>query len=145
MEIIERLVKQLKRGAGFTMLELLIVIAIIGILVSMGTVAYSSAQKRARDSKRVSDMKAIQSGLEQYYADNNSYPAAGSNCNPGTTYLPGGVPSDAKPSPHPAYAPSNCTTTTYCYCATLEGTGGNATNATCTFGSGAFFCVRNLQ
>lgn len=129
------------------MLELLIVIAIIGILVSMGTVAYSSAQKRARDSKRISDMKAIQSGLEQYYADNNAYPAAGANCNPNVgsvVYMPAGVPTDPKPGQ--SYAPSSCTDTTYCYCATLEGTaGGNATNATCTFGSGAFFCVRNLQ
>ncbi len=126
------------------MLELLIVIAIIGILVSMGTVAYSSAQKKARDSKRINDMKAIQSGLEQYYSDNNAYPAAGSNCNPGVAYLPAGVPTDPKPSQ--SYAPSSCTTTSYCYCATLEGTsGGNATNATCTFGTGAFFCVRQLQ
>lgn len=51
---------------AFTLLELLVVIGIISILVAMGAVSYSSAQKKARDSKRSSDLKAIQSALEQY-------------------------------------------------------------------------------
>jgi prepilin-type N-terminal cleavage/methylation domain-containing protein len=53
---------------GFTLLELLVVIGIISVLVGLGTVAYSTAQKKSRDAKRKGDMKAMQSALEQYYS-----------------------------------------------------------------------------
>jgi len=127
--------------SGFTLLEILIVIAIIGILVSLGVVSYSSAQKKARNSKRRGDVKAIQNAWEQYYADNSGlYPA---NCNVNmSTYLPGGLPTDPKGG---AYVPPTCTTSTYCFCGALEGETGNS-NAAC--GSGAattHFCVSQLQ
>ena len=61
---------------GFTLMELLIVIAIIGILISISVASYGSAQKKARDARRHADLKAVQNAWEQYYADNNaSYPA----------------------------------------------------------------------
>lgn len=120
-------------------MELLIVIAVIGILVSISTVAYTSAQKKTRDSRRRSDLKAIQSAMEQYYADNNgSYPAG---CSPGTTYLPNGVPADPKSG---SYV-SSCTTSSYCFCATLESDPGNATNTSCSYGSGTYYCVSQRQ
>ena len=60
---------------GFTLLELLVVIAIIGILVALGTVSYSTAQKKSRDSKRQSDLKEIQNALESYHAvEDSKYP-----------------------------------------------------------------------
>lgn len=136
--------KKLNFCSGFTLMELLIVIAIIGILISLGTVSYGSAQKKSRDSRRMQDLKAMQNAFEQYYADNNgNYPVAVSALTP--TYLPAGTPSDPKPG-NPAYNfsyPSGG----YCVCASLEGTttSGNATNNTCTFGSGAYYCVKNLQ
>jgi len=125
---------------GFTLLELLIVIAIIGILVAMGTVSYSTAQKKARDATRRGDMKAIQNALEQYYAQNNgNYP---SSCSISTDYLPAGIPKDPKTGL--SYSQS-CGISAYCFCALLEGGNGNATNASCTFGSGSYFCVKSLQ
>ncbi|PIT96248.1 hypothetical protein COT94_01415, partial [Candidatus Falkowbacteria bacterium CG10_big_fil_rev_8_21_14_0_10_37_14] len=54
---------------AFTLIELLIVIAIIGVLATLATVAVSSARGRARDAKRVSDLKQISTALEMYYAD----------------------------------------------------------------------------
>src|SRR5665647_197053 len=71
---------------GFTIVELLIVIVVIGILAAITIVAYSNIQGRARDAKRQTDLSAIQQGLELYYVDNGGYP----NCSGGTN-LPGGA------------------------------------------------------
>ncbi len=49
---------------GFTLVELLVTIGIIGILATVTVVSVGSARAKARDSKRVSDVKQIQSGLE---------------------------------------------------------------------------------
>lgn len=61
---------------GFTLIELLVVIAIIGLLSTLAVVALGSARQKARDSKRLSDLKQVQTALELYYTDNNSYPVA---------------------------------------------------------------------
>jgi len=131
---------------GFTLLELLIVIALIGILVSLGAASYTAAQKKTRDARRQADMKAIQDAFEQYYANNNgNYPTSAS-CTADTTYLPAGVPKD--PKTDVAYTITcDATGSTYCSCATMEGTttGGNATDASCTFGAGTYYCVKNRQ
>jgi len=60
---------------GFTIVELLIVIVVIGILAAITVVAYSGIQARARDSQRQSDIRMITKALELYYVDNNQYPA----------------------------------------------------------------------
>ncbi|MDQ3098431.1 MAG: prepilin-type N-terminal cleavage/methylation domain-containing protein [bacterium] len=60
---------------GFTLIELLVVISIIGILSALLLPNLTSAQARARDARRKSDLKAIATGLELYYNDNNYYPA----------------------------------------------------------------------
>lgn len=52
---------------GFTLLEMLVVLGVIAVILSVMTVSYSVVQKKARDAKRKQDLKAIQSGLEQYY------------------------------------------------------------------------------
>lgn len=63
---------------GFTLIELLVAIAIIGILAgSVFFVLNPAAQfQKAQDAKRKSDLAQIQKGLELYYQDNGSYPAA---------------------------------------------------------------------
>jgi prepilin-type N-terminal cleavage/methylation domain-containing protein len=130
---------------GFTLLELLIVISIIGILVTVAAASYSSAQKKARNSRRMSDMQAIQNAAEQYYSDNVSqYPA---NETFGTTYLPAGWPSDPKPSTYVyTYTPGGTPPTTYVACAQMEGAVGNSSDTSGTVATnGAYYCVRNLQ
>lgn len=63
---------------GFTLLEILVVIGIIAILVALGATSYSTAQKKARDARRKSDLKSIQNALEQYYSICNfQYPFSG--------------------------------------------------------------------
>ncbi|MFA6105294.1 MAG: prepilin-type N-terminal cleavage/methylation domain-containing protein [Patescibacteria group bacterium] len=59
---------------GFTLIELLVVIAIIGLLSTIITVAMGNARLKARDAKRMSDLKQIQTALELYYGDQNAYP-----------------------------------------------------------------------
>jgi prepilin-type N-terminal cleavage/methylation domain-containing protein len=62
---------------GFTLIELLVVVAIIGILAIVVLNSLSSARARARDSKRLLDIKNIQTALEVYYLSNNVYPIGG--------------------------------------------------------------------
>lgn len=69
---------------GFTLLEMLVVVGIIAILVSMGIASYSTAQKKARDAKRKSDLTAIRNAFEQYYSlcsykYPSTLPASGTN------------------------------------------------------------------
>lgn len=70
--------KFLSRG-GFTLVELLVVIAIIGLLATLAVVSLQSARERARDTERISTIRNVQSGLELYYADNQTYPKLASD------------------------------------------------------------------
>ena len=60
---------------GFTIVELLIVIVVIGILAALVVTTYSGIQAKARDSKRKTDLQALQTQIEAYYAENNAYPS----------------------------------------------------------------------
>lgn len=59
---------------GFTLIELLVVVAIIGILSSVVISSINQARSKARDTKRISDVRQIQNALEMYFADNGYYP-----------------------------------------------------------------------
>lgn len=61
---------------GFTLIELLVVVAIIGLLSTLSIVALNTARAKARDARRVSDIKQIQTALELYYNDVASYPSS---------------------------------------------------------------------
>lgn len=60
---------------GFTLVELLVVISIIGILSTVIGVNYSSAKKATRDAKRKTDMENVAAAFELYYSENKEYPA----------------------------------------------------------------------
>lgn len=62
---------------GFTLIELLIVIAIIGLLATLAIISLTTAQRKARDTKRIADMKSIQTAAELYFSDQSTYPAPG--------------------------------------------------------------------
>ena len=58
---------------GFTLIELLVVIAIIGLLSTLAVVSFSGAQTRARDARRVSDIRQLQTAMESYNAQYGTY------------------------------------------------------------------------
>jgi len=60
---------------AFTIVELLIVIAIIGILATIAAVGFSRYQAEARDAQRASKTTAIAESLEKYYDKNGEYPS----------------------------------------------------------------------
>lgn len=64
--------------SGFTIIELLIVIAIIGILSSLLLSNFIGIRQRARDTQRKANLLQIQAALEMYRADQGSYPLTGS-------------------------------------------------------------------
>lgn len=137
------------KDKGFTLFELLVSISIIAILTAIASMSFSVAQKKARDSRRISDMNSIQKAAEQYYSlANYSYPATVTEAwtiNSQTVLEM--FPNDPKSVGWTAYNPT-FTAISYCVCSALENNIGNSTNNSCTgfvSGTGSFYCVKNQQ
>lgn len=142
---------------GFSLIELLVSISIISILIGSALFILKPQDylKRTRDSRRQSDLKVIQTALEQYYANNSGYPASGlvpfgsnwTTGSPAVTYLRQ-VPQDpsyVSSNPNSAYCYS-LSVPTYSLCTTLE-TSSGGTAGTCTPISGSptnyNYCLAN--
>ena len=121
---------------GFTLIELLVVIAIIGLLSTLAIVALGSAREKARDSKRLSDAKQIQTALEMFYGEQSAYPTSTAitlgegdyGCLDSTGFHARGGCTDALMGLVPAdpstgiYSYESSDGTTYSISVTLEGT-----------------------
>ncbi|MFA5136908.1 MAG: type II secretion system protein GspG [Patescibacteria group bacterium] len=59
---------------GFSFVEILVVITIIGIIAAIGTVSYTQFLMQSRDAKRKGDLEQIRAALEMYKSKNNLYP-----------------------------------------------------------------------
>lgn len=66
---------------GFTIIELLVVIVIIGILVALALPQLFAAQARGRDTERKNDLKNIKTQLETYFNDEGNYPTQATSAN----------------------------------------------------------------
>ena len=121
-----------KKSHGFTLVELLIVLAIIAILISIGLASIRRAQASAHDGQRRSDIQTIRGALEQFYADRNVYPGALVDLqnNPAATnpYLRD-VPEDPVTNAVYYYDHIGGSNQTYCIGADLETNRGTHTNA----------------
>lgn len=65
-----------KQEAGFTILEILIVLAVFGLLVTLTGLSVRSARMRMRDAARVSDVSVLRSALGQYWLEKATYPVS---------------------------------------------------------------------
>lgn len=91
------------RDFGFTFVELLVVITIIGVIFASGIVAYTSITVRSRDTRRRADLESIRQSLEMCRSLTGEYPdsiydAGGLSCSITGPVLMKNVPEDPKPS-----------------------------------------------
>ena len=88
------------KQSGFTIVELLIVIVIIGILAAITIVAYNGIQDRSKYAREQSDMSNLNKLINLYYVDNGSYPSTGGS----TSWSGGGQAANFIPGIVPKYA-----------------------------------------
>ena len=63
-----------KGKLGFSLIELLVAVIILGILAMVGLASFSSSQRKARDAVRKHDLTEVQKAIEMYSADHGVYP-----------------------------------------------------------------------
>jgi general secretion pathway protein G len=63
------------RTAGFTLIELMVVVALISVLAGMGVVIYRNSIVRTREATLKTDLFRMRDAIDQYYADKAKYPA----------------------------------------------------------------------
>lgn len=66
----------MKNSKGFTLIEILVVIAIVGVLIGLSLFGLTGARESSRDAKRKSDLELIRGAIETYRSDCNGYPLA---------------------------------------------------------------------
>jgi prepilin-type N-terminal cleavage/methylation domain-containing protein len=72
--LISKELNMYQKKEGFTLIELLVVIAIIGVLASLVLVSMRGLRARARDARRLEDMRQIVNALQLYHSNHEAYP-----------------------------------------------------------------------
>lgn len=94
---------------GFTLIEILIVVAIIAILASVVLVGLGPTQQAGRDARRLSDIREVQNGLELYYNKCGYYPGVPEASSPCSGYQAANYWGVGSPAPSGVTAPSGMT------------------------------------
>lgn len=71
------MVTQNAQAKGFTLVELMIVVAVVAILAALAYPSYSDSTKKARRSDAQAALVGLSGALERYYTENNTYEGAG--------------------------------------------------------------------
>ena len=79
--------KKIQFEKGFTLIELLVVISIIGLLSSIVLASLTTARYKARDAKRIADMRQMMTAIEFYYDKYATYPPAPGSWSAGWTAM----------------------------------------------------------
>ena len=95
----------MKFSKGFTLVELLVVVAIIGILATVVVVSVSGVRSKSRDARRISDIREIAAALQLYFNDQNQFPSATDPLAP--SYIRG-IPTDPLTGAEYAYNSASC-------------------------------------
>ena len=101
----------MQRNRGFTLIELMIVVAVIAILSAIAIPAYTAYVARSKLTEAFSGLSGMSVAAQQYYQDNRTYLASGG----GATTCPVAVPTNVKDY---GFACSNVTATTFLFTAT---------------------------
>lgn len=138
----------IRSGKGFTLVEILVVVSIMGILTAVIIGGVTSTRSKARDARRVSDIKQISGAIENYFSSCYSYPSdltdleSSSSC---ASYAPAltSLPHDPQVSVNGDYryytdavGGTSGTGRRYHVCATLESSAANKGKAGIKFNSG---------
>jgi prepilin-type N-terminal cleavage/methylation domain-containing protein len=118
-------------STGFTLIELMVVIVIIGLLATLGLTSYASALRRGRDAEIKGRLKELQVAQEQQRALYGSYTLVCPSDNPKIT------------------CPSAPTADAYCIQGDIERNDGNcggcSGNTFTAISNGGYFCVASKQ
>jgi prepilin-type N-terminal cleavage/methylation domain-containing protein len=115
------MIKNLKANAGFTLIEILIVISIIGLLSAATLIGLGAFRGQGRDARRLSDLRQIQNGLELIYAKMGAYPDDISNVTFSAANIGvSSVPKDPGTGVAYQYSKTSCLKYSYMLAATLD-------------------------
>ena len=78
------MIKKLNKRGGFTLVKMLVVIAVIGLLASMVLIGLGGARPAARDARRISDLRQLQTVVELFFQSKDRYPTAAEFAVPST-------------------------------------------------------------
>lgn len=125
----------LNKIKGFTLIELMVVIAIIGIMASIGAVTFAGAQSKGRDAKRKADLDDLKKALQLYYTDNQVFPPSATWTTAVGTYMKL-IPQDPKTKVNYSYTYNS--DNSYTLCAGEENSNAANNYPGCTAGTGLF-------
>ncbi len=135
--------------SGFTLIEILVVVTIIGLLAAVGTVSYTQFLKSSRDATRKADLENVRAALELYRSENNVYPSDYTVLDDSPKYM-NSLPVDPISTQNYRYqgVPSGCTIacTDYNLGAYLEVTSSCSVtfSPACKTGLGCNYCLNAL-